>query len=72
MQLSSPNDRADLGNALQRRVEEKKGDSTGAPGARALSLTCIPQKYSHHLSWAETQGPCVHPPFLSLTRKEDF
>lgn len=69
-QHSSP---ADLGNELWRGVVEKKGgESTGAPEARALSLTCIPQKYSHHLSWAETQGPCVRPPFLSLNKKKDF
>lgn len=50
--------------------KKKEGGSKGAPEARVLSLTCIPQKYSHHLSWAETLGLCVRPPFLSLNRKE--
>lgn len=49
-----------------------RGGSKGAPEARVLSLTCIPQKYSHHLSWAETPGLCVRPLFLSLKTKTIF
>lgn len=66
---SSPADRAEVGNELWARVVEKKG---GAPEARVLSLTCIPQKYSHHLSWAETPGLCARPLFLSLKTKTIF
>lgn len=52
-------------------VKMGSGGGEGPPEAGALSLTCIPQKYSHHLSWAETLDLCVHPPFLWLVRKED-
>lgn len=43
----------------------------GTPEAGALSLTCIPQKCSHLLSWAGTLGLCAHPPSLWLLRKEE-
>lgn len=74
-QSSSPareTERADLGTKLgfrgqgrglwvKMRSEEGGG---GAPEAGALSLTCIPQKYSRRLSWAETLDLCVRPPSL--------
>lgn len=72
MPRSSQAYRAELGNELWARVVEKKGGSKGAPEARVLSLTCIPQKYSHHLSWAETPGLCARPLFLSLKTKTIF
>lgn len=42
----------------------------GAPEAGSLSLTCIPQKYSPHLSSAGTLDLCVRPPSLSLVRRD--
>lgn len=51
-------------------VGKKKLSRKGAPEARVLSLTCIPQKYSHRLSLAETLGLCVHPPSLWLARRK--
>lgn len=48
----------------EKEKESSLGTGGGAPEARVLSLTCIPQKYSHRLSLAETLGLCVRPPFL--------
>lgn len=45
-------------------MRSEEGGRGGAPEARALSLTCIPQKYSRRLSWAETLDLCVRPPSL--------
>lgn len=70
-------ERADLGGKLGAgRGEAGQGvlwvkTGFGASEVGALSLTCIPQKYSHRLSLAETRGLCVRPPSLWLVREED-
>lgn len=74
-QSSSPareTERADLGTKLGCRGQGRglwvkmrsEEGGRGAPEAGALSLTCIPQKYSRRLSWAETLGLCGRPPSL--------